>query len=116
MARQKETQWNLAGLKEAINKSSDIKNEVKILFERATMENFGEGAAILKKDEACSLYKLRYHILEERGVYNESFVKLLKKLATADNCSHVAIRVLTIEGKSYMVFSDNNYEECFGII
>lgn len=116
MATKEELQWQLAALKEAVNKSSDIKEEVKNLFKKFTIANFEGGPVILEKDNAFSLYTLRYQFKEKKGVYNESWAKLLKRLATADIYAHITISALTIDDKAYIFFSDNDYKECFGVI
>ena len=116
MAKQENIRLNLAKLKEAVDKSSNIKNEIKDLLEKVTIDSVGAEVSKLSKDQAFELYQTRFHLLESRGVYNESFANLLKRLGEVDNSVHLIITVLQVEGKSYIVFTDKDYNECFGII
>ncbi|MDB5146646.1 MAG: hypothetical protein JWQ57_666 [Mucilaginibacter sp.] len=115
MKVQEEAQWKIDKLREAICKSSDIKDEIKNLLGEVTID-FGAEVRTVSRDNIFRIYQARLSLLESKGKWNESFANLLKKLKDVDNSFRLVITVLRYEDKIYGVFTDKDYEECFGVI
>jgi hypothetical protein len=109
-------QLKLSKLKEVIGKSVNVKKEVKDTLTKVAVESIEAEVSTLSMDQAFKLYQARYHFLEMRGTHNESFGNVVKKLAEADKSIQLIITILQVENDSYIVFTDNEYMECFGII
>jgi hypothetical protein len=109
-------QWKLDRLKEAIRRSGNVRNEIKALLGNVTINNFGVEVSRLSRDEIFKIYKGRYSYLESIGEQNESFADLIKRLEEVDNSVRLVITSLRTGRESYVVFTDKDYNECFGII
>ncbi|WP_295652423.1 hypothetical protein [uncultured Mucilaginibacter sp.] len=99
-----------------IDKSKNVKTEIKQLFKKAAIENFGGKGFSRNNFEILSLYRLRNKLLKKKGTYSEVWADLLNRLAENDDYSQVYLTPLNINNKMFVVFSDKDYEECFGMI
>ena len=116
MVAQNGIQWKLDRLKDTIAKSGNVENDVKYLLRKVTINDVGAEVSRLSKNQAIQLYQARYHLLQQMGKDNKSFVSLLKRLEEVDNDLHLVITVLRLKDDSYIVFTNKNYDKCFGII
>jgi len=115
MMPEEEIQQRLHQLKKVIDNSDYINADIKELIRKATAHNI-DAEVPLEKNKAFSLYSLRYRILLEKGKSNQNWADLLVRLEHTHNDSPVTITALHLESKSYIIFTDSEYKECFGII
>ena len=115
MMPQEETQQRLHQLKKVIDNSDNVKADVKELIKNAAIHNI-DAEVPLEKENAYSLYSFRYKLLLEKGKSNQNWADLLVRLEHTYNDSPVTITALHLESKSYIIFTDNEYKEYFGII
>jgi len=107
---------DLVKLKEAVSRLKTIDDKTKGLIENATADNVQTEVTPMNKDKVFSLYGMRYELLKEKSRHNPNWVNLLNTLTPVEDHLPIIITYLLINDKGYVVFSDSNFDECFGII
>jgi hypothetical protein len=101
--------------KEMVSQTNNISNEIKKLIGTIEIENV-VGSFSQDKDRLLSLYQLRYRILTSQGIYRKSWAIVLANIADDQEYDRLTLTCLRIDTCIYLIFSDDDFEKCFGVM